>query len=53
MEQREVKISEVKSLVGGLWTVVESICADKTQREAVKILIKQTVFRWYSQDKEE
>ena len=53
MDNREVKIGEVKSLVGSLLTVTEAICPDKTQREAAKILVKQTVFKWFSQDKEE
>ncbi len=53
MEERQVKISEVKSLVGSLLTVVESILSDKVQREAAKIMVKQTVFRWFSSDKEE
>jgi hypothetical protein len=53
MDTREVKISEVRGLVGSLLTVTEAICQDKNQREAAKILVKQTVFRWFSQDKEE
>ena len=53
MEQRQVKISEVKSLVGSLLTVIESVLSDKVQREAAKIMVKQTVFRWFSQEREE
>ena len=53
MESREVKISEVKNLVGSLLTVIEAICADVKQREAVKIIIKQTVFRWFNRKEQE
>ena len=48
METREVKISEVKNLVGSLLTVIEAVCQDIKQREAAKIIIKQTVFRWFN-----
>ena len=43
-----MKLSEVKNLVGSLLTVMEAVCQDVKQREAAKIIIKQTVFRWYN-----
>lgn len=53
MESRDVKLSEVKNLVGSLLTIVEAVCADVKQREASKILVKQTVFRWFSRQGKE
>jgi len=52
MDERNVQLVEVKGLVGSLLTVIESMFPDKIQREAAKIIVKQTVFRWFNREEQ-
>jgi hypothetical protein len=54
MEERVVKLSEVRSLVGSLLTGIEAMFSNEVQCNAAKIIVKQIVFRWFNrQDKED
>jgi hypothetical protein len=50
MDERLVKISEVKSLVGSLMTTIEAMFNNEVQCNSAKIIVKQTVFRWFKKE---